>query len=88
MDMASWLDEMSYRLLACADDGAQAEERLAIVRHWAYTQGAQLQQGSPLRADNEQIVDEALAQHECACGPDTCKARRSGRGSARLMAGR
>jgi len=86
MDMAAWLDEMTYRLLVCADDGAQAEERLAIIRRWAYTQGAQLQQGGPLRADNEQIVDEALTQHECACGPDTSKVCRSGRGYARLMA--
>jgi len=87
MDMAEWLDEMTYRLLVCADDGAQAREHLAIIRRWVDTQGAQLQQGEPLRADHQRMVDEAPTQHECACGPDTSKARRSGRGYARLMVG-
>jgi hypothetical protein len=86
MDMAAWLDEMTYRLLACAENGTQAGERLAIIRYWAYTQGAQLQGGGPLRAAHQGMVDEALAQHEYACGPHHCEARRSGRGYARLMA--
>ena len=86
MDMAAWLDEMTYRLLACADDGDQAEERLAIVGHWAHTQRAQLQQGQQLRADHERMVDETLAQHERTCGLRDREARRSGRGYARLVA--
>jgi hypothetical protein len=87
MDMVAWLDEMTYRLLVCAENGAQAEEHLAIIRRWVDAQGVRLQQGRPLRADHEQIVAEALAEHECTCGPRDCDACRSGRGYARLMVG-
>ncbi len=85
MDMAAWLDEMTYRLLVCADDGAEAEERLAIVARWVDTQGARLQQGREPRADHDRIVAEALAELECTCGPRDCEACRSGRGYSRLM---
>ena len=34
MDMAAWLDEMTYRLLVCAEDHAEAEKHLAIVARW------------------------------------------------------
>ena len=85
MDMTAWLDEMTYRLLVCAEDGAEARERLAIVRRWVDTQGARLQRGREPRADHDQVVAEALAEHECTCGPRDCEACRSGRGYSRLM---
>ncbi len=60
MDMAAWLDEMTYRLLVCAEDEAEAAGRLAIVARWTEAQAEQLRRGESLRADHERLVAEAL----------------------------
>jgi len=62
MDMCEWLDEMTYRLLVCAEDEAEARERLAIVRHWVEAQDDGLARGEDLRADHERLVTDALAE--------------------------
>ena len=60
MDMTAWLDEMTYRLLVCAEDQADAEERLAIVSRWTEVQAQRLQRGEDVCADHERLVAEAL----------------------------
>lgn len=60
MDMTAWLDEMTYRLLVCANDGTEAEERLAIVARWTEAQGERLQRGEDLCIDHKRLVAEAL----------------------------
>ena len=66
MDMCEWLDEMTYRLLVCAEDEVEARERLAIVRHWVEVQGDRLARGEGLRADYERLVADALAEVDSA----------------------
>ena len=67
MDMCEWLDEMTYRLLVCAEDEAEARDRLAIVRHWVEAQDDRLARGVGLRADHERLVADALAELNGAC---------------------
>ncbi len=62
MDMCEWLDEMTYRLLVCAEDGAEARERLAIVRHWVEAQDDRLALGEGLNVDHGRLVADALAE--------------------------
>ena len=69
MDMCEWLDEMTYRLLVCAEDVAEARDRLAIVRHWVEAQDDRLARGDGLQADHERLVADALAQLG-ACRPE------------------
>ncbi len=71
MDMASELDQLTYRLLASAANGREARERAAIVGHWASEQSARLASRRKLRIDNQRLVDEALA----ALGSDAAPAR-------------
>ncbi len=61
MDMATELDELTYRLLASAANGTEARQRAAIVAHWATEQSARLAARKKLRIDNERLVEEALA---------------------------
>ena len=60
MDMATELDELTYRLLASATNGREARERAAIVDHWANEQSLRLAGGRKLRIDNHRLVEEAL----------------------------
>ena len=60
MDMAAWLDEMTYRLLVRAEGQPDAEERLAVVARWAEVQAERLGQGEDLNVDHESLVAEAL----------------------------
>ncbi len=70
MDMAAFLDELTYRVLASADSGRDARARLAIITHWATEQDARLAAGKrSLRLDSAQLVAEALAE-PCSCGPE------------------
>ncbi|MDQ3643397.1 MAG: hypothetical protein M3450_18500 [Actinomycetota bacterium] len=68
MDMCEWLDEMTYRLLVCAEDGAEAQDRLAIVRHWVAAQDDRLARGESFHVDHERLVADALAELDCALG--------------------
>jgi hypothetical protein len=61
MDMCEWLDEMTYRLLVCAEDEAEARERLAVMRHWVEAQDDRLARGVGLHADHDRLVADALA---------------------------
>ena len=60
MDMAAWLDEMTYRLLVCAEDQADGEERLAVVARGTEVQAERLGRGEDLCVDHELLVVEAL----------------------------
>ena len=70
MDMCEWLDEMTYRLLVCADDEVEARDRLAIVRHWVEAQDDRLTRGKGLNVDHEGLVANALAELDGACRPN------------------
>ena len=61
MDLATELDEMTYRLIACAADDDEARRRVAVVAHWAAQQAERLDSGRPVRVDHSRMVDEALA---------------------------
>jgi hypothetical protein len=61
MDMADLLDELTYRLLANADNRTQARDRATILGHWAQQQAARLDTGRGLRVDHASVVAEALA---------------------------
>ncbi len=61
MDMAACLDEMTYRLLVCAEDEREAAGRLAIVARWTEAQAEQLRRGESLCADHERLVAEGRA---------------------------
>lgn len=62
MDMTAFLDELTYRVLASADNGKDARSRLAIIAHWATEQDARLAAGRrTLRLDSGRLVEEALA---------------------------
>ena len=62
MDMTAFLDELTYRVLASADNGKDARSRLAIIGHWATEQDARLAAGRrTLRLDSGRLVEEALA---------------------------
>ena len=62
MDMTAFLDELTYRVLASADNGRDARSRLAIIAHWATEQDARLATGRrTLRLDSGRLVEEALA---------------------------
>ena len=70
MDMAAFLDELTYRVLASADSGTDARARLAVILHWAAEQDARLAAGKrTLRLDSAQMVGEAL-RPPCNCGPE------------------
>ncbi len=69
MDMCEWLDEMTYRLLVCADDEAEAREGLAIVRHWVQAQDDRLARGEGFHVDHKRLVADALAEFNGACLP-------------------
>ena len=69
MDMCEWLDEMTYRLLVCAEDGTEALDRLAIVRHWVEAQHDRLARGDGLHVDHQRIVADALAELDGAREP-------------------
>ena len=70
MDLTALLDELTYRVLASADSGADARARLAVITHWAAEQDARLAAGRrTLRLDSAQMVAEALAR-PCNCGPE------------------
>ncbi len=57
---------MTYRLLACAEDGAEAEEHLAVVARWTEVQADLLRRGKAPCADHERLVAEALAHQRLA----------------------
>ena len=62
MDMTAFLDELTYRVLASADNAKDARSRLAIIAHWATEQDARLAAGRrTLRLDSGRLVEEALA---------------------------
>lgn len=62
MDMTALLDDLTYRVLASADNGKDARSRLAIIAHWATEQDARLAAGRrTLRLDSRRLVEEALA---------------------------
>lgn len=61
MDLAAELDEMTYRLIACAADDDEARRRVAVVAHWAAQQAERLATGRPVRVDHSRVVDEALS---------------------------
>jgi hypothetical protein len=70
MDMAAFLDELTYRVLASADSGNDAGALLAVVMYWAAEQDARLEAGRrTLRLDSTQMVAEAL-RPPCNCGPE------------------
>jgi hypothetical protein len=63
MDLSALLDELTYRVLASADDGRDARARLAVIAHWAAEQDARLVAGNrTLRLDSAQLVAEALSE--------------------------
>ena len=61
MDMASELADLTYRVLATAANGREAQERAAIIAHWANEQSARLAARRKLRVDDQRLVEEALA---------------------------
>ena len=61
MDMASELADLTYRVLATAANGREAQERAAIIAHWANEQSARLAVRRKLRVDDQRLVEEALA---------------------------
>ncbi|MFP5375162.1 MAG: hypothetical protein ACLGIO_00070 [Acidimicrobiia bacterium] len=61
MDLVAELDEMTYRLIACAADDDEARRRVAVVAHWAAQQAERLGSGRPVRVDHDRMIDEALA---------------------------
>ncbi len=70
MDMIELLDELTYRVLASAENGAIARARLAVIAHWAAEQDERLAAGKrTLRIDSGRLVAEALSP-PCGCGPD------------------
>jgi len=69
MDMCEWLDEMTYRLLVCAEDWAEVRDRLAIVRHWVEAQDDRLARGDGLHVDHERLVADARAELDGASRP-------------------
>ena len=70
MDIAAFLDELTYRVLASADSGNDARARLAVIMHWAAEQDARLAaRRRTLRLDSAQMVAEALSG-PCNCGPE------------------
>ena len=71
MDMTALLDELTYRVLGGAKNGADARRRLAIITHWADEQDARLAAGKrTLRLDSAEMVAEAINPQQCDCGPD------------------
>ena len=71
MDMTALLDELTYRVLGEAKNGADARQRLAIITHWADEQDARLAAGKrTLRLDSAEMVAEALNPQQCDCGPE------------------
>jgi hypothetical protein len=61
VDMASELADLTYRVLVTAANGREAQERAAIIAHWANEQSARLAARRKLRVDDQCLVEEALA---------------------------
>ena len=72
MDMTALIDELTYRVLGEAKNGADARQRLAIIAHWASEQDARLAaRRRTLRIDSAEMVAEAL---DARSGPATASA--------------